>query len=123
METRINKFIKNPLRELIVNHARSPNSETAGPQNGSPSVRLAVSGHPWALKSWKSGPGVWVLELRNWIMGPRSQSLEPGSWKLHSSDPGTFWVDEAWTAFRGSSKSGPANPLLKYINRHLENKA
>ena len=54
-----------------------------------------------------------MLELRNWIMGPRSQNLEPGSWKLHSGDPGTFWVDEAWTAFRGSSKSGPANPVRR----------
>ena len=117
MKTGINKYIKNPLQELIVNHARSPNSETAGPKNGSPSVRLAVSGHPWALKSWKSGPGVWVLELRNWIMEPRSQKLEPGSWKLHSGDPGTFWAVEGRTPFRGASKAGPGDPLLKYINR------
>ena len=79
MKMDIYSFIKSPLRELIENHARSPTSETAGSKNGSPSVGLAVSGHPWALKSWKLESGVWMLELRNWIMEPRSQKLEPGS--------------------------------------------
>ena len=78
---------------------------------------LAVSGHAWGVKSWKLEPGVWMLELRNWIMEPRSQKLESGSWKLHSGDPGPFWEIEAGAALRGASNAGPANPLLKYMNR------
>ena len=121
MKTGINKFVKNPLRELIENHARRPTSETAGSKNGSPSVGLAVSGHPWAVKSWKLESGVWMLELRNWIMEPRSQKLEPGSWKLHSGDPGTFWEIECRTALQVTGKRGPVDPSLKYISRYIKN--
>ena len=80
---------------------------------------LAVSGHSGALQSSKLEPGVWMLELQNWIMEPRSQKLESGSWKLHSGDPGPFWEIEAGAALRGASNAGPANPLLEYINRYI----
>ena len=112
MKIDIYSFIKSPLRELIENHARSPTSETAGSKIGSPSVGLAVSGHPWGVKSWKLEPGVWIME-------PRSQKSEPGSWKLHSGDPGTFWEIEGQAALQGASKAGPASLLLKYINRYI----
>ena len=71
---------------------------------------LAVSGHPWGVKSWKLEPGVWIME-------PRSQKLEPGSWKLQSWDPGTFWEIECRTALQVTGKRGPADPSLQYINR------
>ena len=111
MKMDIYSFIKSPLRELIENHARSPTSETAGSKIGSPSVGLAVSGHPWGVKSWKLEPGVWMLELRNWIMERRSQNLEPGRWKLHSGHPGTFWEIECRTALQVTGKRGPEDQI------------
>ena len=103
MKMDIYSFIKSPLRELIENHARSPTSETAGSKIGSPSVGLAISGHPWGVKSWKLEPGVWIME-------PRSQKLEPGRSKLLSGDPGTFWEIECRTALQVTGKRGPADP-------------
>ena len=110
MKMDIYSFIKSPLRELIENHARSPTSETAGSKNGSHVWGLAESGHSGALQSSKLEPGVCMLELKNWIIEPRSQKLESGSWKLHSGDPGTFWEIECRTALQVTGKRGPADP-------------
>ena len=85
MKMGINKFIKNRLRELTENHARSLTSETAGSKNGSVSSLPAMG-----REILRIGALSLDIELRIWIMEPRSQKLEPGSWKLQSWDPGTF---------------------------------
>ena len=109
----INNFIKSPLREFTENHARSPTSETAGSKNGSVSSFWPAMGR----EILRIGALSLDIELRIWIMEPRRQKLEPGSWKLQSWDPGTFWEIECRTALQVTGKRGPAEALFKYINR------
>ena len=94
MKTVINKFIKNPLRELIVNYARSPNSETAGSQNGSPSEVSSI---------WPS-MGLEILEIGAWNLGVGASKLdngasksELGAWKLEVA----FWRPRNFLGGRG----------------------
>ena len=110
MKIGINKFIKSRLRELTENHARSLTSETAGSKNGSVSSFWPAMGR----EILRIGALSLDIDLRIWIMEPRSQKLEPGSWKLQSWDPGTFWEIECWTALQVTGKRGPVDPLLEY---------
>ena len=68
-------------------------------------MELTVSSHRRNLNSWSLEPGTWKL------------SLEAGNWSPETEKvPGTIWEIEAGAALQGASKSGPADPLLKYIS-------